>query len=47
MRTITLNETTRKNILETLLKRSPNQYEEQTAKVAAILAAVKEKKDEV
>ncbi|MGN0505775.1 MAG: histidinol dehydrogenase [Lachnospiraceae bacterium] len=46
MRTITLNETTRKNILETLLKRSPNQYEEQTAKVAAILAAVKEKKDE-
>ena len=45
MRIVTLNEATRKNILETLLKRSPNQYEEQTARVAEILAAVKEQKD--
>lgn len=45
MRIVTLNEATKKNLLETLLKRSPNQYEEQTARVAEILAAVKEQKD--
>lgn len=45
MRMIALNEKTRKDILETLLKRSPNQYEEQTARVAEILETVKKQKD--
>ena len=46
MRTIQLNEASRKNLLENLLKRSPNQYGEYEARVAEILREVKEKKDE-
>lgn len=46
MRTVTLNEDTKKNILENLLKRSPNSYEQYEASVASILADVKEKGDE-
>lgn len=46
MRTITLNEDTKKNILENLLKRSPNSYGQYEASVASILADVKEKGDE-
>ncbi|MBE5951864.1 MAG: histidinol dehydrogenase [Lachnospiraceae bacterium] len=46
MRILTLNEENKKNILENLLKRSPNQYEEQTKAVAEILDAVKTRKDE-
>ncbi len=45
MRTIELNAETRKNILEDLLKRSPNQYEEYAKAVAEILNDVKENKD--
>lgn len=46
MRIVTLNAETKKNILENLLKRSPNQYGEYEAKVQAIITDVKEKKDE-
>ena len=45
MKILTLNEENKKNILENLLKRSPNQYEEQTAVVADILERVKKEKD--
>lgn len=45
MRTIKLDEQSRKNVLENLLKRSPNQYTEYERRVNAILAAVKEEKD--
>ncbi len=46
MRIITLNTENKKNILDNLLKRSPNQYEEYAEVVAKILKDVKEKKDE-
>ena len=46
MKILTLNEENKKNILENLLKRSPNQYEQQTKAVAEILDEVKAKKDE-
>ena len=45
MKILTLNEENKKNILENLLKRSPNQYEAQTAVVAEILDNIKQKKD--
>ena len=45
MKILNLNEENKKNILENLLKRSPNQYEEQTAVVAEILDKVKREKD--
>lgn len=45
MRIIDLNSETKKNILEDLLKRSPNQYEEYTETVAKILEDVKVNKD--
>ena len=45
MKILSLNEENKKNILENLLKRSPNQYEEQTAVVAEILDKVKKEKD--
>lgn len=46
MRIIELNKETKKNILEDLLKRSPNQYEEYAATVAKILEDVKVNKDQ-
>lgn len=46
MRIVELNENTKKNLLEDLLKRSPNQYTQYEAAVAEIIANVKEKKDE-
>lgn len=46
MRTVVLSEATKKDILESLLKRSPNSYGKYEASVAAILADVKEKGDE-
>jgi len=46
VRIIELNSETKKNILEDLLKRSPNQYEEYTATVAKILEDVKVNKDQ-
>ncbi len=46
MRIQRLDENTKKNLLEDLLKRSPNQYPEYEEKVAAILQEVKAKKDE-
>ena len=46
MRIQKLNADTKKNLLEDLLKRSPNQYGQYEASVAAILCEVKEKKDE-
>jgi len=45
MRIIELNEESRQNILDNLLKRSPGQYEEYSMAVAEILANVKAKKD--
>lgn len=45
MRIVHLDENSRKNLLEDLLKRSPNSYGEFEEKVAAILAKVKEEKD--
>ncbi len=45
MRMIELNTETKKNILEDLLKRSPNQYEEYTQVVSNILNDVKLNKD--
>lgn len=45
MKILTLNEENKKNILENLLKRSPNQYEAQAKTVAEILSRVKEEKD--
>ena len=46
MRTVVLNEATKKDILENLLKRSPNSYGKYEASVATILVDVKEKGDE-
>ena len=46
MRKVILSEDTKKDILEKLLKRSPNSYGKFEASVAAILADVKEKGDE-
>ena len=46
MRIQKLNENTKKNLLEDLLKRSPNQYTEYEERVAAILNAVKLQKDQ-
>ncbi len=46
MRILKLDETTKKNGLEDLLKRSPNQYTEYENRVAAILQEVKARKDE-
>ena len=46
MRIQKLNENTKKNLLEDLLKRSPNQYTEYEDRVAAILQEVKVKKDQ-
>lgn len=46
MRIVTLTEETIGNILEDLLKRSPNSYGQYEANVAKILEAVKEKGDE-
>ena len=45
MRIIRLDETSKKNLLEDLLKRSPNSYGEFEARVANILAEVKARKD--
>ena len=46
MRKLKLNSETKKNILENLLKRSPNQYDQYADIVADILKNVKEKKDQ-
>lgn len=46
MRIIELNEITKNNILENLLKRSPNQYKEYEERVADIIKDVKDRKDE-
>lgn len=46
MRILELNEDTKKDILTNLLKRSPNSYGEYEGRVAAIIEAVKTKKDE-
>ncbi len=45
MRTLQLTSETRQNILNNLLKRSPNHYTEYESRVADIIAAVREKKD--
>lgn len=45
MRIVELNESTRKNLLEDLLKRSPNQYTQYENTVAEIIARVKTEKD--
>lgn len=45
MRIVELNENTTKNLLEELLKRSPNQYPEQEKIVADIIADIRENKD--
>lgn len=46
MRIQKLNKDTKQNLLEDLLKRSPNSYEQYEASVQSILNEVKEKKDE-
>ncbi len=46
MRRIELNAETKKNILENLLKRSPNQYEQYSNAVADILNDVRHRKDQ-
>lgn len=46
MRIVELNEETKNNILENLLKRSPNQYKEYEDRVNIIIEAVKEQGDE-
>ena len=46
MRILNLNEENKQNILENLLRRSPNQYEAQQKAVAEILDAIKARKDE-
>ena len=46
MRIIKLDENTKQNILDNLLKRSPNNYDEYTDTVNEILSNVKEKKDD-
>ncbi|MDF2511419.1 MAG: Histidinol dehydrogenase [Herbinix sp.] len=45
MKIIELNSETKKNILEDLLKRSPNQYDEYASAVSKILEDVKQNKD--
>ena len=45
MRTVRLTKETRNNLLEDLLKRSPNSYGEYEGRVAEIVEAVKEKGD--
>lgn len=45
MRIVRLNKDSKKDLLENLLKRSPNHYGEYEEQVAAILARVKEEKD--
>ena len=45
MRIQKLDESSKKNLLEDLLKRSPNQYTEYEDRVAAILQTVKSGKD--
>lgn len=45
MRIVELNENTRKNLLEDLLKRSPNQYTEYEETVAKIIKEVRERGD--
>ena len=46
MRIVELNQETKQNILENLLKRSPNQYRQYEDTVQAILAKVRTRKDE-
>ncbi len=46
MRILELNQETKNNILENLLKRSPNSYGAYEDRVAAIIAEVREKRDE-
>ncbi|WP_312372835.1 histidinol dehydrogenase [Lachnoclostridium sp.] len=46
MRIIELNESTKNNILENLLKRSPNQYREYEDQVSGIISEVKKRGDE-
>ena len=46
MRIVRLNEETKQNILENLLKRSPNQYEEYTKRVSDIIDDVRSRRDE-
>ena len=46
MRTLKLTQDTQKNILESLLKRSPNNYTEFEGRVNDIIANVREKRDE-
>ncbi|HWT75612.1 MAG TPA: histidinol dehydrogenase, partial [Mobilitalea sp.] len=46
MKIIELNAETKKNILENLLKRSPNQYDQYTGVVDGILKEVKDKGDQ-
>ena len=46
MKIVELNENTRKNLLEDLLKRSPNQYTEYEETVAKIIGEVRERGDE-
>ena len=46
MRIEKLNQTTKKNLLEDLLKRSPNSYEMYEEQVTAILDNVKKRGDE-
>lgn len=46
MRIIELTEESKQNILDDLLKRSPNNYDEYTGRVTAILNDIKERKDE-
>ena len=46
MRIVRMDESSRKNILENLLRRSPNQYGEYEKGVAEILSAVRERGDE-
>ena len=45
MRIQKLDESSKKNLLEDLLKRSPNQYTEYENRVAAILQTVKSERD--
>lgn len=46
MRLLELNETTRKDILSNLLKRSPNSYGEYEGRVSAIIDDIKSRRDE-
>lgn len=46
MRTIKLTEDTKKDLLNSLLKRSPNNYEQYESVVADIISNVREKGDE-